>query len=127
MLRHYQYRLGIGISFRTKIDSGFYISHYTGIFIHDNAIIGKNCNISQGVTIGKKNGGNYAGSPILGDRVYIGPGVKIIGGINIGDDVAIGANAVVTKDIETGAVVVGIPGKVISNATSVDYINNIDY
>jgi serine O-acetyltransferase len=127
MLRHYQYRLGIGISYKTKIGAGFYISHYTGIFIHDNAVIGRNCNISQSVTIGKKNGGKHAGSPLLGDRVYLGPGCKIIGGIQVGNDVAIGANAVLTKDAADKSVMVGIPAQSIGFAGSMAYVNNIDY
>jgi serine O-acetyltransferase len=127
MLRHYQYQLGIGISYKTKIGAGFYISHYTGIFIHDDAVIGRDCNISQGVTIGKKNGGKYAGSPIIGDRVYLAPGSKIIGRILVGNDVAVGANAVLTKDAADNSVMVGIPAQSIGFAGSMAYVNNIDY
>lgn len=127
MLRHYQYRLGISISYKTKIGPGFFIAHYTGVFIHDDAVIGKDCNISQGVTIGKKNGGKYAGSPTLGDGVYLGPGSKIIGNIHLGDHVAVGANAVVTKDAHAHSILVGIPAEVIGNTGSISYINNTDY
>ncbi len=127
VLRHYQYRLGIGISYKTKIGAGFYISHYSGIFIHDDAVIGRNCNVSQSVTIGKKNDGNHAGSPLLGDQVYLGPGCKIIGGIQVGNDVAIGANAVLTKDAADKSVMVGIPAKCIGFGGSIAYVKNIDY
>jgi serine O-acetyltransferase len=67
------------------------------------------------------------GYPILGDNVYIGPGAKIIGGIKIGNNVAIGANCVVTKNIPDNSVVVGIPGRVISQDGVTGYIDNIDY
>ncbi|AXY02862.1 hypothetical protein D1115_17910 [Vibrio alfacsensis] len=77
-------------------------------------MIGKNCNISQGVTIGKINQGNKIGAPIIGNNVYIAPGAKIIGGIHIGDNVAIGANAVVVTDVPDNVTVGGIPAKIIS-------------
>ena len=67
------------------------------------------------------------GSPIIGDNVYIATGAKIIGAIKIGNNVAIGANCVVTKDIPDNAVVVGVPGKVISYEGSKGYVNNTDY
>jgi serine O-acetyltransferase len=79
------------------------------------------------VTLGKSNRGKNKGSPVLGDNVYIGPGAKIVGGIRVGDNVAIGANCVVAKNIPDNAVVVGVPGEVISMDGSVGYINRIDY
>jgi len=127
MMGRYMYKFGIGIPYMTKIGSGFYIGHFSGIFVNSNTIIGKNCNISQGVTLGKANRGKNKGSPIIGDNVYIGPGVKIIGSIRVGNNVSIGANSVVTKDIEDNSVVVGVPAKVISNQGSVGYINRTDY
>ena len=84
----------------------------------------KNCNISQGVTIGIVNSGEKAGVPSIGDRVYIGPGAKIIGNIKIGNDVAIGANAVVVSDVPDGVTVGGIPAKAISQNNSSAYIKN---
>jgi len=127
MLQHYQYKFGIGISFLTEIGSGFYIGHFGGIFIYPDCKIGKNCNISQGVTIGNANRGKNKGYPTIGDNVYIAPGAKIIGAVQVGNYVAIGANCVVTKDVPDHAVIVGIPGKVISLKGSNGYINNIDY
>ena len=83
--------------------------------------------ISQGVTLGQANRGKNKGYPQIGDNVYIGPGAKIVGKIKIGNDVAIGANCVVTKDVPNNSVIVGIPGKVISQAGSIEYINNTNY
>ena len=127
MLNRLIYKLGIVIPLFTEIGSGFYIGHFGGIVVSHEAIIGKNCNLSQGVTIGQANRGKNKGCPKIGDNVYIGPGSKIIGAVKIGNNVAIGANCVVTKDIPDNSVVVGIPGKVISFQGSDNYINRIDY
>lgn len=127
LLSHYHYKLGIDISPKTSVGPGFYICHYGCVVVHTDAVIGRNCNISHGVTIGQKNRGKNAGCPVIGDNVYIGPGAKIIGGVKIGNNVAIGANCVVTKDIPNNGVVVGIPGKVISYQGSYGYVNNTEY
>jgi serine O-acetyltransferase len=78
-----------------------------GVVIHSKAKIGKNCVIGQNVTIGTRGG-----TPIIGDNVFISPGAKCIGG-KIGNNVIIGANAVVTKDIPDNCVVAGVPAKII--------------
>ncbi|MFJ5759289.1 DapH/DapD/GlmU-related protein [Neobacillus sp. NPDC093182] len=79
-----------------------------GVVIHTKARIGKNCVIGQNVTIGSRGE-----TPIIGDNVFISPGAKCIGG-RIGNNVIIGANAVVTKDVPDNCVVAGVPAKVIS-------------
>jgi len=127
ILNHYSYKLGISIPFRTKIGRGFYIGHFGGIVVNVRSKIGKNCNISHAVTIGESNRGKRKGFPSIGDNVFIGPGARVIGNIKIGNNVSIGANAVVTNDVPDNAVVVGIPGKIISFDGSVSYINRIDY
>ncbi|MDQ1910398.1 serine O-acetyltransferase [Paenibacillus sp. GD4] len=124
MLKHYRYKLTIDIPFGTEIGKGFYISHFGGIFINPEAKLGRNVNVSQGVTIGQASRGERAGCPVIGDHVYIGPGAKLIGAIRVGDYAAIGANCVVTKDVPSHGVVVGIPGKVISLCGSAGYILN---
>ena len=126
-LYFYKYKFGISIMHSTKIGSGFYIGHYGSIIINEKCIIGKNCNISQGVTLGQVNRGKNKGVPTLGNNVYIAPGVKIVGNITIGDNVALGANSVVTKNIPSNSVAVGIPAKVISENGTEGYINFIDY
>ncbi len=127
VLRHYMFKFGIQLSHGTEIGPGFYIGHFGTIVVSPSAVIGKNCNISQGVTVGRISQGERAGAPIIGDNVYIGPGAKLIGNIKIGDNVAIGANAVVTKDVDTSVVVAGVPAKVISDKGSFEYINLTDY
>ncbi|MFZ0034638.1 MAG: hypothetical protein WAK60_06590 [Sedimentisphaerales bacterium] len=127
ILHHYTYKYGISIPYRTKVGSGFCIGHFGGIVVSERAVIGKNCNISQGVTLGKANRGKNEGYPIIGDNVYIGPGAKIVGKIRVGNNVAIGANCVVTKDAPDNAVVAGVPGEVISYNGSQGYVNKTDY
>jgi serine O-acetyltransferase len=127
VLRHYSLKYGISIPWRTKIGPGFYIGHFGQIFVHAESVIGRDCNISQGVTIGQANRGPRKGHPVIGDSVYIGPGAKIIGNVNIGNNVAIGANCVVTKDAPDNAVVAGVPGRIISYDGSNDYVNWTDY
>jgi serine O-acetyltransferase len=127
LLRCLRYKLGISIPPETKIGSGFYIGHFGGIVVNGQSVIGKNCNISHGVTLGQANRGKNKGYPILGDNIYIGPGAKIVGAVKIGNNVAIGANCVVTINIPDNSVVVGIPGKVISQEGSEGYVNRTDY
>lgn len=127
VLGRLMYRYGISIPAGTRIGSGFYIGHFGGIVVSGKATIGRNCNISQGVTIGRTNRGNHQGYPVIGDNVYIGPGAVIVGGIRVGNNVAIGANCVVTRDVPDDAVVVGVPGKVISSEGAVGYVNRTDY
>lgn len=118
-----QRRFGIQISAETKIGKGFYIGHFGTIVVSPHAVIGDNVNISQGVTIGYANRGPREGAAVIGNEVYIGPGAKIVGKVHIGNNVAIGANAVVTHDVPDNAVVAGVPARVISNAGAEGYIN----
>ena len=83
-----------------------------GVVIHSESVIGDNCVIAQHVTIG---GGNphYPGVPKIGDNVHISHGAIVFGGITIGDNAIIGANAVVNKPVPANAVVAGMPAKVL--------------
>lgn len=123
-LRRLQYRYGISIPYNTEIGKGLYIGHYGGIVVNSNARIGCNCNLNQGVTIGATYGGKFPGTPVIGDNVYIGPGSFVIGGINLGNHVAVGANTVVNKSIPDNGVVVSPPGEIISHNGSGNYVVN---
>lgn len=125
-LRRLKYKYGYDISYRTKIGKGLYIGHFGGIVIHGDAEIGEFCNLSQGMTIGVLNRGNKVGIPKIGNRVFIGPGSVILGGIQIGDDVLIGTNAIVTFDVPDNSVVASPLATIISNKGSENYINNIE-
>ena len=98
-------RYGIDIPPSTQVGPGLYINHPGGIVVNSGSVIGANCNLSHEVTLGQANRGARAGLPVVGDGVYIGPGAKIVGAVRVGDDVAIGANAVVTSDVPDHAVV----------------------
>lgn len=114
--------VGIDIPLETQIGEGLYIGHFGGIIVHPSAIIGRNCNLSHGVTIGEGGRAEGRGVPTIGDRVYIGAGAKIFGAITVGNDVAIGANAVVSMSVPDGAVVGGIPARILSNAGSHEFV-----
>lgn len=90
------------------------------VILHARTKIGKNCIIGSCVTIGGKSG--WYEVPVIGDNVEIHSGAKIIGPVRIGNNVIIGANAVVTKDIPDNCVVAGIPAKIIKeNITKEDF------
>lgn len=96
---------------------GLSIPHYGTIVVHGNARAGRNCRLQEGVTIGAVNGSHAAA--VIGDNCYFGSGAKILGAVTIADDVAIGAGAVVTKDItEPGTTWGGIPARKISDRDS---------
>ena len=109
---HYKYKFGCASPHSTSIGRGLYIGHIQDIVINERAVIEDNSNISQGVTIGQANRGRRKGTPVIGSNVYIGPGAKIVGAVQVGDHVAIGANCVVTDDVPDYAVVVGNAGAV---------------
>lgn len=117
---------GIHIGPDIDIGPGLYIGHYGNIFLGGDTKMGKMCNISNEVTVGFAGRGETWGLPEIGNFVYIAPGAKVVGKIKIGDYVAIGSNAVVTKSLEDGAVAVGIPAKVISHAGKGFIIYNED-
>ena len=90
MLRHCMFKYGILIPYGTQIGPGFYIGHFGNIIVNGHSRIGKNCNLSPGVTIGQANRGRRKGYPVIGDNVYIGPGAKVIGAVTVGNNVAKG-------------------------------------
>jgi serine O-acetyltransferase len=113
---------GISIPASSRIGHSFYIGHFGGIIINANAIIGNNCNISQGVTIGVSGRGEKRGTPILGNEVYIGANAVISGKITIGNNVLIGACSLVNNSIPEGSVVLGVPAVIVSQNGSKEYI-----
>ncbi len=96
---------------------GLSIPHYGTIVVHGNVRAGMNCRLQEGVTIGATGGSHEAA--VIGDNCYFGSGAKVIGAVSIADDVAVGAGAVVTKDItEPGTTWAGVPAKKINGQDS---------
>lgn len=118
------HRLSVRLGFSIPInvfDEGLSIAHYGSIVVNDKAKIGKNCRIQENVTIGSTGGNEEA--PTIGNNVFIASGVRVIGNITIGDNIAIGANAVVVHDfLESGITVGGIPAKKISDKGSKSFM-----
>ena len=107
-------RLGFFIP-KNIFGPGLCIVHYGTIVVSPFAKIGAWCRIHPSTSIGE-----YNGTPQLGDYVYVGPGAKIFGNISIGDNVAIGANAVVNKSFGSNLIVGGVPAHVLSDKGAKD-------
>jgi serine O-acetyltransferase len=105
--------VGIHLFPEASIGPGLYIGHYGGIWISPLATLGANCNIGPNVVIGVAGRGRSKG-PVLGDRVWVGPGAVITGPVNVGSGAVIGANSLVATNIAENAVAVGVPARVIS-------------
>ena len=99
----------IDLFYKTHIGAGLYIGHPYAITINADSIIGSNVNIHKGVTIGQENRGKRAGSPVIGNDVWIGINSTIVGNITIGDDVLIAPNSFVNVDIPCHSIVLGNP------------------
>lgn len=106
---------GCYIPHRAQIGAGTKFGYGgIGVVIHDDCVIGRDCTISQGVTLGGGRGGRDErgrGVPTLGDNVSVGAGAKVLGPVHLGDGSVVGANAVVTHDVPAGVTVVGIPAR----------------
>ena len=105
------HKLAVKLSYSIPINTfgeGLSISHFGPVIVNVKARIGKNCRIHVGVNIGE--GGPDALAPQIGDNCYLGPGAKLFGGIVLGDNVKVGANAVVNKSFPEGnCTLVGVP------------------
>lgn len=98
------------IPYRTSIGKNVHFNHLgLGIILHPDCVIGDDVLIMQHVTVGENKGG----CPIIGNNVFIGPGSKVLGGIRVGDNAKIGANAVVIRDVPANATAVGVPARII--------------
>ena len=115
----------IQLPLSAEIGPGLLIPHTGYVVLSTRAKIGRNCTLTQGVTIGHARGGsaNRQGVPVLGDRVYVGPGAAVIGPITVGDDALVGVGAVVLRSVPPRGVAVGNPARVISRRGSFDLID----
>jgi len=103
---------GIDLPCEVVVGRRFTIEHFGGIIISGDAVFGDDCVVRNGVTVGLRHTGQR-GAPVFGDRVDVGAGAKILGPIRIGDDVAIGSNAVVITDVPANSLAVGVPARIL--------------
>jgi serine O-acetyltransferase len=104
---------GIELPYSAQLGRRVVIEHQGAIVVHGNSVIGDDCILRQGVTLGNRNLDAPLEAPVLGDRVNVGAGAKILGAVRVGDDSAVGANAVVIRDVPAGLTAVGIPARIL--------------
>ncbi len=109
---------GIEIHPGAQIGRRFFIDHGMGVVIGETAVIGDDCTLYHGVTLGGTSWNKGKRHPTLGDNVVVGAGAKVLGPINIGDWARIGSNAVVVKDVPAEMTAVGIPGRLVRDKAS---------
>ena len=102
---------GIELPCEVTVGKNFRIDHFGGIIISGFASFGDNCVIRDGVTVGLRRVDDPV-APQIGNNVDIGTGAKVLGGITIGDNVVIGANAVVLEDVPSNSIAVGVPARI---------------
>jgi serine O-acetyltransferase len=111
---------GIEIHPAAAIGRRFFIDHGMGVVIGETAVIGDDCTLYHGVTLGGTTWQKGKRHPTLGRDVVVGAGAKVLGPISVGDGARIGSNAVVTKAVAPGATVIGIPGRAIEREADAD-------
>ncbi|NLC17543.1 MAG: serine O-acetyltransferase [Clostridiales bacterium] len=104
---------GVEIHPAAEIDGGLFIDHGSGVVIGETTVIGKNCTLYQGVTLGGTGKDTGKRHPTLEDNVMVSAGAKVLGPITIGTRSKIGSGSVVLKDVPSDCTVVGIPGRVV--------------
>jgi serine O-acetyltransferase len=111
---------GIEIHPGAEIGRRFFIDHGMGVVIGETAVIGDDCTLYHGVTLGGTSWEKGKRHPTLGRDVVVGAGAKVLGPIEVGDGARIGSNAVVVKTVSPGATVVGVPGHVVERQRHAD-------
>lgn len=96
---------------RVRLGANVRLPHPNGVIFHEDARVGDDCMIMQQVTLGMIGNGEV---PVIGNRVYIGAGAKVIGRVHVGDGARIGAMAVVLEDVPAGCTAVGIPARIVT-------------
>ncbi|NLB82264.1 MAG: serine O-acetyltransferase [Clostridiaceae bacterium] len=106
-------KTGIEIHPAAEIGMGLFIDHGTGVVIGETTIIGDNCTIYQGVTLGGTGKDKGKRHPTIGNNVTIGAGAKVLGPFCVGDNSKIAANAVVLSEVPANSTCVGVPGRIV--------------
>lgn len=126
--RYFCAACAIDLSHQTSIGPGLRLTHGWGLVVSPGAVIGSNCTIFHGVTIGQRDriltdGSRVSGFPRIGNDCWIGPGSVLIGQIFVGDGAVIGAGAVVIRDVPAHSAVAGNPARVIKENIIADVFN----
>ncbi len=108
-----RHKTGIEIHPAAKIGKGLVIDHGMGVVIGETTVIGDNCTIYQGVTLGGTGKDTGKRHPTLGNNVLVGAGAKVLGPFKVGDNARIAANAVVLSEIPENSTAVGVPARVV--------------
>lgn len=122
-------KTGIEIHPGATIGEGLFIDHGNGVIIGETTIIGDNCTLYQGVTLGGTGKEHGKRHPTLGNNVMVSAGAKVLGSFSIGDNSKIGAGSVVLEEVPANSTVVGVPGRVIKRDNVIvpqDEMNQID-
>lgn len=106
-------RTGIEIHPGAQIGKGLFIDHGAGVIIGETTIIGDNCTLYQGVTLGGTGKEHGKRHPTLGNNVMVSAGAKVLGSFKIGDNSKIGSGSVVLEEVPPNSTVVGVPGRVV--------------
>lgn len=118
---------GIEIHPAAIIGDGVFIDHGMGVVIGETTVIGDNCTIYQGVTLGGTGKDKGKRHPTIGNNVVIGSGAKVLGPFKVGDNSKIAANAVVLSEVPENCTVVGVPGRIVKkNNIKVNVIADLD-
>lgn len=112
-LRRVSRRTGIQVGWKTKIGEGLVLVHCGNVAVNNEVVMGKNCTLYHGVTVGMEFRGERKGNPVIGDCVWIGSNACVVGNITIGDDVLIAPLAFVNFDVPSHSIVIGNPAKII--------------
>lgn len=120
-------KYGLEFSLNTKIGEGLYLCHPYNITVGSGVVIGKNCTLYKGCTLGVAYRGKRQGAPTLGDDVFVGINAAVIGAVHIGNDVLIAPGAYVNFDVPSHSVVLGNPGQIYpkENATEGCIFNRV--
>ncbi len=118
MFRHVRNHYGIELPYDVQLGRRVKFEHQGAVVIHGNSVIGDDCVIRQGVTLGNRRPEQHDQAPRLGKGVSVGAGAKILGPVHVGDGAIIGANAVVLQDVPAGCTVVGIPARIIGSKSA---------
>ena len=118
---------GIEIHPGAQIGNGVFIDHGMGVVVGETTVIGDNCTIYQGVTLGGTGKDKGKRHPTIGNNVVIGSGAKVLGPFTVGDNSKIAANAVVLSEVPPNCTVVGVPGRIVKkNNVRVDKCVDLD-